>query len=145
MEVSCELQAAGSCAAVTDTDAHLSAGVFRKSSKKFSDPQSTVFHPRVGKRFRLRSVISVKAQGGGISPLSLSISVGMQIAFPKDFTADKYDVVNDCSGTTRAVNHTSISGAFRDPGGPLLAGIQPLATSFPQEPTFPGRGEILHP
>lgn len=70
----------------------------------------------------------------------LSILVGMQTAFPKDFTADKYDVIDDCSGTTWAVNHTSISGAFGDPGGPLLAGIQPLATSFPQGPTFPGRG-----
>lgn len=52
---------------------------------------------------------SVGAQGGGVSPLSLSISVGTQTAFPNGFTADRHEGINDRNGTIRAVKDVSIS------------------------------------
>lgn len=58
----------------------------------------------------------VKAQGGGISPQSHSISGRMQTAFPNNFTADRYNDVNDHSGT-QAVKDTSVSTLFPNEAG----------------------------
>lgn len=72
---SCQLRGVGSCAAVINTDAHPSTGVFSKSSEKFDDPQSTVFLPWVGNMLPLGWGMSVGVQGGSDLPLSISISV----------------------------------------------------------------------
>lgn len=124
----CELQGAGSFAAATNTDAHPSTEILSKSTKKFYDPQSTVFLPQVGNRFHLRMATPVKAQGGGISPQSHSISVGMQTAFPNNFTADRHDGVNNHSGT-QAVKDASVST------------LDTISTSPPNEA---GNNAVLH-
>lgn len=79
--------------------------------KKIYDHQLTVFLPQVRNRFHLRLGTPVKAQGGGISLQSHSILVGMQTAFPNNFTADRHDGVNDHS-VTQAVKDASNIGHY---------------------------------
>lgn len=72
-------------------------------------PQPTIFLPRVGNVFFLRLGTSARAQGGRISLLSHSISVVTWTMFPKDFTADRHDDVNDRSAATWAGKDMSVS------------------------------------
>lgn len=72
-------------------------------------PQPTLFLPRVGNIFCLRSGTSARAQGGRISLLSHSISVVTWTTFPNDFTADRHDDFNDRTGATRAGKDVGVS------------------------------------
>lgn len=72
-------------------------------------PQPTIFLPPVGNILCLRSGTSDRAQGGGISLLSHSISVVTWTMFMNDFTADRHYDINDRSCATRAGKDVSVS------------------------------------
>lgn len=105
----CELQGASSGSAVTDPVTRSNVGLYGKSTEKLTDTEPTVFFPRFGNMLRLEPGASVRAQGGRVSPLPRSVSVGPQTAFSNDFTVDRHDGIYDRCSAARAVKDASVS------------------------------------
>lgn len=77
-------------------DTHPSIGVYSKCTEIY-DPESTLSFSGL-EICSISGYASLSEHGGDILPLSRSILVGMQTAFPSNFTSDRHNGHNAATG-----------------------------------------------